>query len=229
MQIFSTSARRYAAIAAIAGWVVLALQLYLAIDNRTVSVPVVVGRFFSYFTILTNIMVALSYTVVWLNPARAPLHFMLRSSSLTAVTVYIAMVGVIYNTVLRSLYELRGLALIVDRALHSVLPASLLLFWLVFVPKAGLTWGHAFRWLWYPVAYIMYVILLGALTGFYPYPFANADRLGYPTALLNGLWITGAFLGMSLLFIAVARGMSKKRQSGILPDDFLSPGIRLPK
>lgn len=203
------SARQYAAIAAIIGWITLLLQLYLIIENRTVGVPETVLRYFSYFTILSNIMVALCYTAVWQHkPGR--LAWLSKSSPLTAVTVYIVMVGIIYNTVLRSLSDLQGLQLIVDRTLHSILPASMLIFWFAFVSKDTLEWKSTIYWLWYPVAYIIYVIILGALTGFYPYPFANADKLGYGKAITNGVYITLAFLGMSLIFVAIAKAGRKK-------------------
>lgn len=201
----SLAVRKYAAVAAIFGWVILILQLYLIIENRKVGVLETVLRYFSYFTILSNMMAALSYTAVWLNPGSGKLKLLTRSSSLTAVTAYIVMVGIIYNTILRSLANLHGLELIVDSFLHSVLPASFLLFWVLFVSKDGLNWKNAFLWLWYPVAYIIYIIILGALTNFYPYPFANVDVLGYAKSLLNGVWITAAFLVLSLILIAIAK------------------------
>lgn len=209
----SSAARKYAGIAAIIGWITLILQLYLIIANRIVGVPETVLRYFSYFTILSNIMAALSYTAVWLNPVSGRLKPLTKSSSLTAVTVYIVMVGIIYNTVLRGLADLQGLQLIVDRFLHSILPASFLLFWFLYVSKEGLKWKNALLWLWYPVAYIIYIMILGALTGFYPYPFANVDVLGYPKALMNGLYITIAFGVLSTIFVAIAKKSASTKRT----------------
>lgn len=197
-------------------WAALLLQLYLSLEVREVSVPVLLGRYFSYFTILTNIMAAISYTAVALQPPSGMLQKLARPSSLTAVTLYIVMVGIIYNTVLRSLYELHGLALVADRTLHSVVPVSFLLFWILFVPKSTLRFMQAIGWLWYPVAYVIYVIVIGALTGFYPYPFANADKLGYSRALMNGAWVVVAFLVMALLLIGAGRMF---RRGSVLSED----------
>lgn len=209
MTLQQPSAKRYAAIMAIVGWTALIVQYYISNDARILSFAENTLRFFSYFTVITNIMVALSYTAVALG-ANGMLQSLRTPRSLTAVTVYIVMVGAIYNTILISLANLSGLHLIVDRTLHSVIPVSMLLFWIFFVPKAELQWKSAIGWLWYPIVYIIYVIILGKITGFYPYPFANADKLGYPKAILNGVLVTAAFYALSMIFIAIGKVGKKK-------------------
>lgn len=193
--------RIYATVMALVGWFTLVTQYYVNYDLKTVSAAEYTLRYFSFFTILTNIMVAVTYTAIAVG-ARS---FLTRTKSITAVTLYILMVGIIYNTVLRNLVELQGVPLIVDRLLHSVIPVSLLIFWMFVVPREGLQWNYAISYLWYPVCYIIYVIILGERTGFYPYPFANVEKLGYPRAILNGVSICVGFLVAALVFIAVGR------------------------
>jgi hypothetical protein len=195
--------RTYAAIGALIGWISLFLQLYLLLENRTVSVPESFLRFFSYFTILTNILVALSLTAVCLRSERE--GFFIRPITLSAVTVYILIVGIVYNVILRSLWEPQGLQKWVDEALHTVQPLLYLVFWLLFVQKNELKWKHAFNWLLYPVAYIIYLLVSGPFTGFYPYPFADVNKLGYPAAMLNGVFIIAGFFVLSLLLIGISR------------------------
>ncbi|MBO9572733.1 MAG: Pr6Pr family membrane protein, partial [Chitinophagaceae bacterium] len=81
----------------------------------------------------------------------------------------------------------------------------------LYVSKENLQLKRALRWLWYPIVYIIFIIIVGAFTGFYPYPFANVTNLGYPKALLNGVWIVAAFLVLSLIFIGIARSINRKR------------------
>ena len=57
-----TSAKAIQSIGALAGWFAVVTQLYLIISNRTASIPETVMRFFSFYTILTNILVALCFT-----------------------------------------------------------------------------------------------------------------------------------------------------------------------
>src|ERR1700753_1652308 len=193
--------KTYAAAGAVVSWLALGLQFYLILENRVVSVPETILRYFSFFTILTNILVALTYTAIVFDRMKK----LTQPVMLTATTVYIVIVGIIYNTILRFLWEPAGLALVVDESLHTVIPLSFLVFWIGFVPKSGLRWVHAFQWLVYPAAYVLYVIVLGALTAYYPYPFADAGQLGYPRALLNGLGIIAAFYVLGLLFIGLSR------------------------
>jgi hypothetical protein len=204
-----TFRRKFAAAGALLGWLALVLQLYLMIQNRVVPIPATLLRFFSYFTILTNLIAVLSYTAVWLNSSKGFPYTLTRPRSLSAVTVYILIVGIIYNIILRSLWHPQGLQLIVDELLHTILPVLFLLFWWLFVPKTGLKWRFAFAWLWYPAVYIIYTVLMGALTGFYPYPFADASQLGYPRALLNGGGMLCAFYALSMVLIAIGKRLGK--------------------
>lgn len=207
----STPRKVFVATGALLGWLTLILQFYLMLNNRVVPVPETTLRFFSYFTILTNTLVAITYTVLWLDPPAGRIRMLTKASFLTAVTVYILIVGIIYNVILRSLWSPKGLQQLVDESLHTVLPLLFFLFWLLFVPKATLEWKQSFIWLAYPIAYILYILLIGALTGFYPYPFADAGQLGYPRALLNGLGIIAFFSLLSLLLIALGKNLHHKR------------------
>jgi hypothetical protein len=199
--------RIYAGVGAVLGWTALILQLYLLLVNRTVSVPESVLRYFSYFTILTNILAAVSFTSVCSQyDGRG---FFARPVTVSAITVYILIVGIVYNIILRSLWSPQGLQMLVDEFLHTVQPLLFLIFWFLFVPEGELKWSDAFNWLAYPFAYIAYLLISGAITGFYPYPFADVNKLGYTAAMLNGVLIIAGFFILSLLLVGVARISSR--------------------
>jgi hypothetical protein len=161
-------------------------------------------RFFTFFTILTNLLAASMFTAIVQIRSR-PISRLATPSAITAITAYMTIVGIIYNTVLRGLVELHGLNAILNESLHVILPMATLLFWLIFVPKNGLQWRSAFTWLLYPFGYIVWVIIFGAWTGFYPYPFTDVSVLGYPRAMINGLVILTGFLAIFLFMIASGR------------------------
>lgn len=140
------------------GWPVI-LQLYLIIVNRTASIPETIIRFFSFFTILTNILVSVCFTTVTLEWRSTWKKIFSKPAILSATTVYILVVGVVYNIILRFLWKPQGLQQIVDELLHSVIPVLFLLFWMAFVPKANLQWKAIFAWLLYPLLYLIYVLL----------------------------------------------------------------------
>jgi hypothetical protein len=219
----------YAALLAILGWITIFLQFYLILHNRTESVAETVVRFFSFFTVLTNILVAWCCTVVGFGIGRSrgeadgvPLAgekgsqiggrsregwhvYFSKPETLTAVTVYIAIVGLIYNIVLRLLWEPQGLQLLVDESLHSVIPSLFIIFWLVFVPKGGLQWKAVPAWLIYPFVYTLFVLIRGLLSGFYPYPFIDLTKITYQEALVNAGAVLVGFLVVSLLLVGVGK------------------------
>ena len=199
------SAKIFALVAASIAWFGVLAQFYLIILNRVVSIPETILRFFAYFTINTNILVALCFTFIGIGSKTRTGRFFSRPSTVTAITVYIIIVGIVYNTILRSLWKPQGLQMIVDEILHSVTPLLFILFWVIFTPTEELKWKSAFSWLIYPLTYIFYALIVGAVTKFYPYLFVDVNRHGYIKALSNtGLVLFAIFL-LSLILIATGK------------------------
>ncbi|NBA87810.1 hypothetical protein GVN16_18720 [Emticicia sp. CRIBPO] len=197
----------FLALGTLTSWTAVILQFGLIIYNRTDSVPMTILRFFSYFTILSNILVALCFSYLWLRPQKANLFA--KPANITAVAVYITIVGIVYNTVLRSLWQPQGLQYYVDELLHSVVPIMFVLYWLVFAPKNKLEWKNAFSFLLYPLAYMVYIFVRGAISGEYPYPFVDANALGYEHVIINCAYLFVAFLSFSLAYIAIGKLIEK--------------------
>ncbi len=192
-------------------WLAVLLQLILIVMNRTVSIPETIVRFFSYYTILTNILVACSFTALFLQSRSGKVRFFTKPGVLTATMIYIIVVGMVYNLILRHLWEPQGLQRVVDELLHTVIPLLFVLYWFIAAPKEGIQWKSIFRWLIYPLVYLIIILLLGSMSGFYPYPFIDVSELGYSIALLNSGYILSAFILLSMLVIAYSRIFSKSR------------------
>ncbi len=203
------SARIIALLGALLGWFAVIVQLYLMMENRVVAVPGTLLRFFAFFTIDTNIIVALCFTFIFLGNKTRLGRFFSKASTVTAITVYITIVGIVYNVILRSEWEPEGMQKIVDEILHSVIPALFIIFWLVFVPIEQLKWKNALPWLIYPILYMTYALIHGAITKFYPYPFVDVNDLGYNKALLNAGGILLTIFLLSLSLIATGKLMKK--------------------
>src|ERR1700712_2188987 len=84
----------------IVAWLAVILQFYLALHNRQVSLTNAVIRFFSFFTILCNILVGLCFLAIAFYKSKTRGYF-LRPKVITAITVYILLVGITYNVNLR--------------------------------------------------------------------------------------------------------------------------------
>lgn len=203
--------RRFAALIAILAWLAVALRVYLVVGAVTAEGRTVLDGFitvFSYFTIQTNTILALVATACALRGETD--GFLTRPSTQAAMTVYIIIVGVIYALFLAGLRQLTGLAVIVDITLHRVIPVLFVIYWLVFVPKGGLSWRSPFAWLAFPALYVVYSLVYGALTDRYLYPFSNVLVLGYPRALGNAAVILAGFYGLGLVMVAIDRAMGPK-------------------
>lgn len=207
-------ANLYAWFVALVAWFALGLQLYLNIHNATangLTVAETTGRYFTYFTILSNLLVALSLSIIWLSPGTLS-GFFLRSSVQTAIAVYIFAVGLGYNILLRHIWDPKGMQKLADELLHVVVPVLYILYWFLFVPAAAIRWKNIFSWLIYPVVYAAFVLWRGSLDGFYPYYFVNVDELGYTDVakILAGLF--ALILVIGCLFILIGRWKFNKRK-----------------
>ena len=95
--------------------------------------------------------------------------------------------------------------MVADWILHYVTPALFVVYWLIFVPKRSLRWKHPLVWASYPLAYLIYALFRGGLSGFYPYPFIDVAVLGLPRVFLNGAALLVVFCLAGLLLVLIDR------------------------
>lgn len=198
-------------IAVIAGFA-LVLQLWLMLKNGPalgIRPAASVVNFLSFFTVLSNLIVAISLSISLLGPWTRAGRFFSAHSIQSAIMLYIFIVGLVYNLVLRNLWAPKGQQLLADNLLHVVVPLLYIVYWSLFTPRSVLRWKDGFPWLIFPFVYLVYSLIRGAATGWYPYPFLNADALGYSKVILNILMMIGAFFAVGLLLIAVNRGRKR--------------------
>ena len=136
--------------AAALAWFAILLQYYLTVTKPGAPFIEATVRYFSFFTILTNILVALALTLPWLAPDTRLGAFFTRPSVRTAILTYIIIVAVIYHYLLAKLWNPQGWQLLVDTIEHVVTPALYAIDWVLFVPKGTIRWRSAFVWLVYP-------------------------------------------------------------------------------
>ncbi|MGH8107609.1 MAG: Pr6Pr family membrane protein [Arenimonas sp.] len=171
---------------------ILAVLTLAAVGQQLVlhvSASYSVLNFFSYFTNLSNIFAALVLLLsVFLNNSRS------RDLARYVSTVNMAIVGLVFAVLLRNV-DLGALLPWVNFVVHYVMPVAILLDWFVEPPVSKLTGKQAFFALLFPIAYLAYVLVRGAQTGWYPYPFLNPASVGgYGAVAAYSLGITTAFL-----------------------------------
>jgi hypothetical protein len=189
------TARTAAALLAVITWAGLAVQFHatFALEGSLGSTLTVL---LWYFTITTNLLVAVVFTGIALGRDRFA-----RPSLVGATTLYILLVGVIYGLLLHGLQELSGGSAIANILLHMVTPILVPIFWLTFTPKGNLSRRDPLLWAIYPLAYLFYALIRGEFTDRYPYPFLNVSELGWGRTILHSFLIAAAFLVQSWLFV----------------------------
>ena len=200
--------RSCAAAAALLGWLALGVQLLLSIQLTVANgqgMWVGVWTYLGYFTITTNVLAALALTASASGPRGAISRFFGRPDVHTAIAMSIVIVSAIYNLLLRQLWHPQGWQLAADVTLHDVMPALFLLYWWLAVPKTTLRWQQVVYWQVYPAAYFAYVLVRGALNGWYPYPFLDVTTLGYLRVLVDACVVLLVFIAAALLLVALAR------------------------
>ena len=161
-----------------------------------------------YFTVITNLLVAIAMTAVALGKRLSPFI-------LGGLTLAILLVGVVYALLLQGLIHLSGGAVWADILLHKVSPPAMALWWLFFAPRGRLRWTAPMWWAVYPILYFAYAVLRGMHGDKYPYPFMDVGKLGWQQTLLNVGGIAMAFLlaGALLVWIDRWRPLGSRRSS----------------
>jgi hypothetical protein len=210
----SVARRRFVAAAAVLGWAGLAIQLYLILYSRwTLDARLIGGlvSFFSYFTVLTNTLVATVLTCEWTSRESAARRWFLQPWVSSAIAVSIAVVGLVYSVLLRHLWHPEGWQFLADELLHDIMPLLFLAYWWFCVPKGTLRLRHIALWMIYPLMYFAYVLWRGHLLAVYPYPFIDVDKLGYPQVFVNAGGLLVGFVVVALIVIGLDRWQVRKR------------------
>lgn len=167
------------------------------------------ANFFSFFTVLTNLFVAIvliasaANLIRHRNPTEA--DDILRGSA----TVSIAIVGLVFGLLLSHLDS--GMIPWTNFVLHSLMPVVMVLDWLIQPPKAKLVPKHIWFWIIYPIAYLVYSLIRGAFTNWYPYWFIDPGKApgGWTGVVVHSAAITIGFLAVSFALLWLGNRLNR--------------------
>ena len=217
----TAGARRWLALNAVLAWLGLAVSLTLTVTNiypSTVTVPTRYGAdhaaglgsrladWFSYFTIWSNIVVAVVTSLLaWGRPRVGAALLAARLDSVLLITI----TGLVYAVVLAPVSVQRGWENVSNTLLHQVTPVLTVLVWVVVGPRGWVSRRTVLHSLAIPIAWLVVMLLHGAFVGAYPYPFVDVAVLGYARALGNVAGILVLGLLMAGGFLAAERGLAR--------------------
>ena len=205
--------RRLITLAAVLGWAGLSIQLYLIFFARWNFGASLLGglvSFFSYFTVLSNTLVATVLTCAATSRESAARRWFLQPWVSSGIAVSIVVVSLAYNLLLRHLWHPEGWQCLADELLHDVMPLLFLVYWWRCVPKGRLRVGHIGLWVIYPLVYFAYSLLRGHVLAVYPYPFIDVEKLGYPQVFINAGGLLVGFFLIALLLIGWDRWLGRR-------------------
>jgi len=187
-----------------------ALQYGLMIHDESWATGAVKSiEFFSYFTIISNVLAAVALTAPLVAPASAVARWAETSNTRIAIALYLALTAVIYHTLLAHAWDLTPWRRVSSDVQHTLTPALFLIDWLWRGGQGEARWYAAVKTVRIPAIYGAWTLAHGALSGFYPYPFLNVAKRGYPAVLVTmGVMFLG-FLGVALAFTALHRARAK--------------------
>lgn len=206
-----------AAIIALISLAALVLQyaLLLHVAPAELGAGFLTVRFFSYFTVLSNLLVLVA--CLWCaiagqdeGPGPGPA---VRFRAATAL--FIGVTGTVYLLVLRHLWQPQGLQWWVDGALHYATPALYLLWWAFGTQHGSLRWPDAARWLVFPAAYLAWCLVRGSWVHEYPYPFIDVDALGGVVVARNATGVMAVFVLGAVLLLFLDRALSPRSAGAV--------------
>jgi hypothetical protein len=195
-------ARLYAFVFMLVGWFSVIGHYIAKQDFHSLAGTV---DYFSYFTMLSNTLVAATFTAAALLPDSRAGRFLLSPPVAMATAVYISITGLVFFFLLSGLYVIHGWEARYDHLLHYVMPPAYVLFWLLYIPKGSLHLHNVPAIMVPPLTYGGWTLLHGAFSGFYPYPFVNVAKIGYESVLTHIVEFVFVFAFAAVVFVVLDR------------------------
>ncbi len=159
--------------------------------------------FVSFLSILTNTALVAIY--LWSLSGARVLRWNNHPSYQAFMGSMIVMVGVSYHVLLAPSGGLDGTMSFADIGLHYVTPVMYLVWWWLRSHEDQPRYGPIHRLMILPLAYAIWLLARGALTGRYPYPFIDVGVLGYSGVLPLMIGLLLSQWALTLLMVAIRR------------------------
>jgi hypothetical protein len=161
----------------------------------------------SFFTMVSNLVVAVVSTMLAIDPSRSGRWF---DGLRLAALVMISVTGIVYWLLLAG-EPTTGLDWVANMLVHSVVPVAAVGSWLLVGPHGRFRGGLLPLMLLIPVAWLVFAMLRGAISGYYPYFFMDVTEVGYAMASLRILGVVAfalivacAYVGLDKVIVRLA-------------------------
>lgn len=181
----------------------------MAYDETLATLPAKTVEFFSYFTILSNALAAIALAAPLVAPESRLALWAEQAGPRAAIATYLAITAGVYHTMLAHTWDPQGLRLAATTLNHTITPAAFLLDLVLRGGQGEARWITALKSMAFPALFGAWTLAHGALSGFYPYPFMDVAKRGYPAVLVTIVQMGVAFALICLIFVALLRVRSR--------------------
>jgi hypothetical protein len=189
-------------------WAAVLVQLVYSIRHgiaRGESFARAFADYLAYFTILTNLLVALVLTVPLVAPQSAAARFFAHLHVTWTAATAILVVGLAYHFLLSTIHHPVGMEAVTNLGLHYLVPPLYAVYWVMSTNVTGAPLApRALQLSAYPTAYFAMVVGRGAVVGVYPYFFVDVSTLGLMGAFRNACGILVFYLAVAWILRVIA-------------------------
>ena len=195
-----SSARRAVGIARIVAGLALLGTMTAQVTDRVMNNAFDPSEYFSYFTIESCLIAVVVLLVGGAMALRLSTDTVLYTAVRASVLAYAVVTAGVYNGMLRYVpYEGYVGLTWPNEVMHVWVPLFILLDWLLSPGRAALPWQALGTVILFPLAWLAYTLVRGAITDIYPYPFLDPATGGV-------LSVTIYIVGLSLFILAIGAG-----------------------
>lgn len=132
---------------------------------------------YSTFTILTVAIAAVFF--IYIGLVKKEKIFEINIDAIRgAVVSYLLAVSIIYELFLAKVPDPNSVYWI-NLVMHRILPAAGLLGWIIFPPQKKVNYTAVIVYTIFPIGYFVYLLVRGAIVGWYPYYFFDPTQSSY--------------------------------------------------
>lgn len=197
------------------GIAALLLQFVLAIPARLGTGDNIFGAlifFFTFFTILTNLMLVLIY-LSELRPRRS-LGWWRTPVTRGMMAAVMVLVCLFYHFLLANTWNPQGWAQVADISLHYVTPIFYVAWWVLFQWHGKLKFSHIPVMLLPSTFWLIWAMARGAVLNEYPYPILEAHKLGYGPVTINILIVLAGVTILCAVIVAIDKALTRVDMPG---------------
>lgn len=180
---------------------VLSTMIGSALDNPLTPFGSALGTL-RYFTIQSNIIVIVYFWLLFLLKFDKHKKF---NDSFGGVTVYISITFIVFAIMLARTWNPSGISQVGNILNHYVVPLLTLGYLIWFRKSYNFRLSNIKSWIIYPILYVIFVLIHGAFTQDYLYPFFEIDTIKIGYFLLAFLGIVTLFFILSISYIFLTK------------------------